>query len=96
MWCKETTIYTDGRGTPIYYIAAIEGEPGAGGTGNDAPIIYPAGVWDDEKTYTATHEKVPYVFYVGDEDHDKGYYVAKTVYEDTNAQKGIPPWEDDF
>lgn len=37
-------IYTDGPEDPIYYIVAIEGEPGATGTGNDAPIIYPAGI----------------------------------------------------
>lgn len=44
MWCKETTTFTSGDPTVIYYIVAIEGEPGANGTGGDAPIIYPAGV----------------------------------------------------
>lgn len=44
MWCKETTTFTSGDSTVIHYIVAIEGKPGANGTGNDAPIIYPAGV----------------------------------------------------
>jgi len=44
MWCQETTEYTNTESTVIYYIVAVEGEPGATGTGNDAPIIYPAGV----------------------------------------------------
>ena len=45
LWCQETTKYTDGTySTPIYYIVAVKGEPGANGTGNSAPIIYPAGI----------------------------------------------------
>ncbi len=84
MWCKETPIYTDGRGTSIYYIAAIEGEPGATGTGNDAPIIYPAGIWSKDKTYSATSDKCPYVFYAD----DQKYYMVKT---NMSVPKGTVP-----
>lgn len=83
MWCEETTEFTSGDPTVIYYIVAIEGEPGASGTGGNAPIIYPAGVWDDEKTYTSTDSKVPYVYYLSvDEsgnpkEEESGYYILK-------------------
>ena len=66
MWCQETTEYTNTESTVIYYIVAVEGEPGATGTGNDAPIIYPAGVWSVDKEYVAESSKVPYVFYAVD------------------------------
>lgn len=74
MWCKETTIFTSGEPTVIYYIVAIEGEPGANGTGGDAPIIYPAGVWSADKEYIAASDKVPYVFYAVDEK----YYILNS------------------
>ena len=44
LWCEETTTYTKSSPTTIHYIVAVHGEPGANGTGSDAPIIYPAGV----------------------------------------------------
>ena len=82
MWCQETTTFTSGDPTVIHYIVAIEGEPGANGTGNDAPIIYPAGVWDDEKEYESTDDKVPYVYYLltdenGDPTEESGYYMLQ-------------------
>lgn len=82
MWCKETTTFTSGDPTVIHYIVAIEGEPGANGTGNDAPIIYPAGVWDNEKEYESTDDKVPYVYYLltdenGDPTEESGYYILQ-------------------
>ena len=83
MWCEETTEFTSGDPTVIHYIAAIEGEPGASGTGGDAPVIYPAGVWDDEKTYTSTDSKVPYVYYLSVDESgnpkegESGYYILK-------------------
>lgn len=69
LWCKETIIYTDGPGEPIYYIIAVEGEPGANGTGGDAPIIYPAGVWNPNKSYSANSTRVPYVYFDGTESY---------------------------
>lgn len=66
IWCQETTIYTNDNSTSIYYIVTVHGEPGANGTGNDAPIIYPAGVWSADKEYIAESNKVPYVFYAVD------------------------------
>lgn len=69
LWCKETIIYTDGPGEPIYYIVAVEGEPGANGTGGDAPIIYPAGVWNPNKSYSANSTRVPYVYFDGTESY---------------------------
>jgi hypothetical protein len=44
IWCKETIKYTSGDPDERYYIVTVHGEPGAAGTGADAPIIYPAGV----------------------------------------------------
>ena len=76
MWCKETTTFTSGDPTVIHYIVAVEGEPGANGTGGDAPIIYPAGVWDGEKEYIAESDKVPYVLYTVDEK----YYMLNSKY----------------
>ena len=76
MWCEEITTFTSGEPSVIHYIIAIEGEPGANGTGVDAPIIYPAGVWDDEKEYIAESDKVPYVFYTVDEK----YYMLNSKY----------------
>jgi hypothetical protein len=77
IWCKEITVYTDEtESDPIYYIVAVHGEPGASGTGNAAPIIYPAGVWDDEKSYKVEADKVPYVFYA----IDNKYYMLNHEY----------------
>lgn len=69
MWCQETTTFTSGDPTVIHYIVAIEGEPGANGTGGDAPIIYPAGVWNPNKSYSANSTRVPYVYFDGTESY---------------------------
>lgn len=84
LWCEETTTYTKSSPTTIHYIVAVHGEPGASGTGNDAPIIYPAGVWSASKTYASTNEKCPYVFYAEDEK----YYMVKA---NTSVPQGVVP-----
>ena len=76
LWCEEKTTYTQKDPQTIHYIVAIHGEPGAAGTGASAPIIYPAGVWDDEKKYIAEYDKVPYVFHAL---NDK-YYILNSEY----------------
>ena len=84
LWCEETTTYTKSSPITIYYIIAVHGEPDADGTGNDAPLIYPAGVWSASKTYTSTNEKRPYVFYTEDEK----YYMVKA---NTSVPQGVVP-----
>lgn len=76
LWCEETTTYTKSSSTTIHYIVAVHGEPGASSTGNDAPIIYPAGIWDNEKAYKVEADKVPYVFYA----EDNTYYMLNHEY----------------
>lgn len=89
MWCKETTTFTSGDPTVIHYIVAIEGEPGVNGTGSDAPIIYPAGVWNPNKSYSANSTRVPYVYFDGTESY---WVLDKNAGEKYNSD--LDPEED--
>lgn len=103
IWCKEITNYSLGDPTEIYYIVTIHGESGASGTGNTAPIIYPAGIWRSDKEYFAIASnielgitgKIPYIYYAS-EDNNEGYYVAKVEDENTHSTKGTVPYNDPF
>ena len=56
LWNWEHILYTDG--TYDDYFAVI----GSRGINGDSQIIYPAGVYDNTKSYTATNKKAPYVY----------------------------------
>ena len=71
MWCREYTLFSDGsRSDYIYYIALIFGK---GEPGRDAPIIYPAGIWNSTTTYVASSTKTPYVWYQAPSESDQSY-----------------------
>ena len=90
-WCEETVAYTNNKNSDqYYYIATVHGEPGATGTGKDAPIIYPAGVYSSTKTYTQDTDdngnvtKVPYVFCTSESAGEKGYWLLKATSSEGN------------
>lgn len=58
-------------------IEAVYNEKGEDGKqGPSGPVIYPAGEFDSNKTYTGTSKKAPYVFFDSDDEESRGYYIA--------------------
>lgn len=92
LWCQETTTYTDDTSRTIYYIETVLGK---GETGRSAPLIYPAGVWDDDKVYVVSPSKVPYVWYESANEEEKGYYKAKDV-DSEKRFSGVTPTNTDY
>ena len=73
LWNWEHILYTDGTYDDFY---AIIGSRGADGTaGGAGQIIYPAGVYDVNKSYTTDAQKAPYVF----DPSDGNYYVMNYI-----------------
>lgn len=100
IWCREYTIFTDdSQSDYIYYITSVKGAVGATGTGKEAPMIYPAGVWNATTLYESTDTKCPYVYYVGtgESKEGAGYYVLKTQSKSRNqvpnGTDSANPWE---
>lgn len=56
------------------------GEPGVNGTKSAGPVIYSAGMFDEDKVtrgeYIGTSSKAPYVFYNPSNGTARGYYIA--------------------
>ena len=51
-------------------ISKIKGDSGEkGDSGDKAPIIYSAGIWELGKSYDATPDKIPYVYFTGTESY---------------------------
>lgn len=57
--------------TEVKAVHQEKGDPGTSG-----PVIYPAGEFDSNKTYTGTTKKAPYVFFNSDDETVRGYYIA--------------------
>lgn len=69
----------------VRYKDGVDGIAGTkGDKGERGPIIYPAGVWNNETTYEIIDNSAPYVEYIDDE-NNKSYYVliAKSSEGDT-------------
>lgn len=81
-WQRTTVVYTDDSKWTSDPICA-SGPEGSSGEGNAGPIVYPAGVYDINKTYTATSQKAPYVFDPTDTsdepDHTGNYYFLNST-----------------
>lgn len=81
-WQRTTVVYTDDSKWTSDPICA-SGPEGGSGEGSAGPIVYPAGVYDINKTYTATSQKAPYVFDPTDTsdepDHTGNYYFLNST-----------------
>ena len=73
LWNWEHILYTDGTYDDFYVIIGSRGADGTpGGAGQ---IIYPAGVYDVNKSYTTDVQKAPYVF----DPSDGNYYIMNYI-----------------
>lgn len=71
-------------------ISKIKGNSGdKGDSGDKAPIIYSAGIWESGKSYDATPDKIPYVYFTGTESY---WLLDQTVGE--NYTNTLDPEED--
>ena len=69
MWVRTTFVYSDDTAEhphkwssePVC-ISGPQGPAGSSGEGKQGPIVYPAGVYDINKTYYGDPKKAPYVF----------------------------------
>lgn len=94
IWCWELTTYTDSSKNDAYYIVTVHGEPGATGPGGDAPMIYPAGIWNAYSSYIGTENKVPYVYWAGATQSSERYWLLKTgkvINASTDGTNLAPP-----
>ena len=86
MWNWERITYTDG--THDDFVAIIGSRGADGATGRSGQIVYPAGVYYQDRTYTATTEKAPYVLDTNDGNYYVMNYIGTWV---PNEQNGYTP-----
>ena len=86
LWNWERITYTDGTHDDFVAIIGSRGSDGA--TGRSGQIVYPAGVYYQDRTYTGTKEKAPYVL----DTQDGNYYVMNYIGTWVpNEQNGYTP-----
>lgn len=86
LWNWERITYTDGTHDDFVAIIGSRGSDGA--TGRSGQIVYPAGVYAQNKTYTTTETKAPYVLDTSDGNYYVMNYIGTWV---PNEQNGYTP-----